>query len=290
MPRGPKKHLKRLNAPKSWMLDKLGGIFAPRPSPGPHKLRESLPLTVVLRNRLKYALTRREVLMICARRQVKVDAKIRTDSTFPTGFMDVIQIEKTNEHFRVLYNTIGKFILHRITDKEAGFKLCRVVRIANASKASIGRNPFLHGIRSSIPYLVTNDGRTIRYPDPLVKKDDTIKLDLATGKIVDFVKFDVGNTVICTKGANVGRVGILTTRERHPGDYDIVHIQDRKGNTFTTRLNNVFVLGKGESSLVSLPRNQGVKTVSLIEAKVEKEKRKAHVAAAIAKKKAAKAK
>lgn len=27
MPRGPKKHLKRLNAPKHWMLDKLGGVF-----------------------------------------------------------------------------------------------------------------------------------------------------------------------------------------------------------------------------------------------------------------------
>jgi small subunit ribosomal protein S4e len=27
MPRGPKKHLKRLNAPSHWMLDKLGGIF-----------------------------------------------------------------------------------------------------------------------------------------------------------------------------------------------------------------------------------------------------------------------
>lgn len=25
--RGPKKHLKRLNAPKHWMLDKLGGIW-----------------------------------------------------------------------------------------------------------------------------------------------------------------------------------------------------------------------------------------------------------------------
>lgn len=54
--RGPKKHLKRLNAPKAWMLDKLGGVFAPRPSTGPHKLRESLPLVIFLRNRLKYAL------------------------------------------------------------------------------------------------------------------------------------------------------------------------------------------------------------------------------------------
>ena len=42
MARGPKKHLKRLRAPKHWMLDKLTGIFAPRPSTGPHKMRESL--------------------------------------------------------------------------------------------------------------------------------------------------------------------------------------------------------------------------------------------------------
>ena len=27
MTRGPKKHMKRLNAPSHWMLDKLGGIF-----------------------------------------------------------------------------------------------------------------------------------------------------------------------------------------------------------------------------------------------------------------------
>lgn len=30
MVRGPKKHMKRLNAPKHWMLDKLGGIFVSR--------------------------------------------------------------------------------------------------------------------------------------------------------------------------------------------------------------------------------------------------------------------
>ena len=44
--RGPKHHLKRLNAPSSWMLDKLSGTYAPRPSNGPHKLREALPLVV----------------------------------------------------------------------------------------------------------------------------------------------------------------------------------------------------------------------------------------------------
>jgi ribosomal protein S4E len=34
MVRGPKKHMKRLNAPRHWMLDKLGGVFAPKPAAG----------------------------------------------------------------------------------------------------------------------------------------------------------------------------------------------------------------------------------------------------------------
>ena len=32
MPRGIKKHLKRINAPKHWMLDKLGGVFVRIPT------------------------------------------------------------------------------------------------------------------------------------------------------------------------------------------------------------------------------------------------------------------
>ena len=63
---------------------------APRPSPGPHKLRESLPLTIFLRYRLKYALTGREVVSIVNNRSVKVDGKVRTDPTYPAGFMGTI--------------------------------------------------------------------------------------------------------------------------------------------------------------------------------------------------------
>eukprot|EP00408_Alexandrium_pacificum_P058248 CAMPEP_0171172040 /NCGR_PEP_ID=MMETSP0790-20130122/9520_1 /TAXON_ID=2925 /ORGANISM="Alexandrium catenella, Strain OF101" /LENGTH=70 /DNA_ID=CAMNT_0011636897 /DNA_START=81 /DNA_END=290 /DNA_ORIENTATION=+ len=70
MARGPKKHLKRMFAPSHWMLDKLKGRFAPRPSSGPHKLRECLPLIVMLRERLKYALTYRECKMIVMQRLI----------------------------------------------------------------------------------------------------------------------------------------------------------------------------------------------------------------------------
>ena len=69
------------------MLNKMGGVWAPHPSCGPHKLRECLPLILIIRNRLKYALTNHEVKMICMQRLVKVDGKVRTDSTYPAGFM-----------------------------------------------------------------------------------------------------------------------------------------------------------------------------------------------------------
>jgi small subunit ribosomal protein S4e len=42
--------------------------------------------------------------------------------------------------------------------------------------------------KGGIPYIGTHDGRTIRYPDPEVKEQDTVVLDLETGKIREFIK------------------------------------------------------------------------------------------------------
>jgi len=258
MARGPKKHLKRLNAPKHWMLDKLGGTWAPRPSTGPHKLRECLPLIILLRNRLKYALTKREVTSICAQRLIKVDGKVRTDTNFPAGFMDVVQIEKTNENFRLLYDTKGRFTIHRITPEEAKYKLLKVRKVQRGLKG--------------IPLMVTHDGRTIRYPDPLVKSGDTVKFNIATGKVEDHVRFDTGSLAMVTSGRNLGRAGVVENKEKHLGGFDIVHLKDAAGHRFATRAENVFIIGK-TTPLVSLPRTQGVK-LSIIEERDRRLKKK----------------
>lgn len=42
-------------------------------------------------------------------RLVKVDGKVRTEPCYPAGFMDVITLEKTNENFRLVYDTKGRF-------------------------------------------------------------------------------------------------------------------------------------------------------------------------------------
>jgi len=263
MARGPKKHFKRLNAPKHWMLNKLGGEWAPRPSAGPHKLRECLPITLILRNRLKYALTRREVVQIVMRRLVEVDHKVRTDITYPAGFQDVLTIQRTDEKYRLLYDVKGRFILHRISADEAKVKLCRIVKIGTGSKASIGRNAAKAGQAGAIPYAVTHDGRTIKYPDPMAKPGDTVKLDLETGKTLDTCKFEAGNTCMVTQGANKGRVGVLVSREKHYGGFEISHLKDKKGQEFATRSGNVFVIGD-HKAWISLPKGRGI-ALSILE-------------------------
>jgi small subunit ribosomal protein S4e len=251
MARGPKRHLKRLNAPKHWMLDKLGGVWAPRPSTGPHKLRECLPLIILLRNRLKYALNTKEVKYILMQRLVKVDGKARTDKTYPSGFQDVIDIDKTNEHFRLLYDVRGRFTVHRISPEESKYKLGRVKTLAMGAK--------------KVPYIVTHDGRTIRYPDPLIAVNDTVKIDIETGKVSEFVKFETGNLAMISGGKNTGRVGVIVSRERHQGSFDIVHLKDSAGHVFATRLSNVFVIGEGNRPLISLPKRKGIKQTILEE-------------------------
>lgn len=43
-----------------------------------------------------------------------------------------------------------------------------------------------------VPMIVTSDGRTIRYPDPLIRINDTIVYDMTESKIKDFMSLEPG--------------------------------------------------------------------------------------------------
>lgn len=110
-----------------------------------------------------------------------------------------------------------------------------------------------------VPFILTHDGRTIRYPDPIIHQNDSIQYDIATGKVMDVLKFEPGNLVMITGGRNLGRVGTVIQREKHPGSFEIVHIKDSTGHVFATRLTNVFIIGKATKAFISLPKGKGVK-------------------------------
>jgi len=62
---------------------------------------------------------------------------------------------------------------------------------------------------NKVPYIVTHDGRTLRYPHPDIKKNDTVKLNLDTFEVDGLIKLENGASVSVTGGNNIGRVGIL---------------------------------------------------------------------------------
>ncbi|KAI0978324.1 hypothetical protein GJ496_002771, partial [Pomphorhynchus laevis] len=170
---------------------------------------------------------------------------VRSNKSVSQCILDVITIDKTNENFRLIYDVKGRFVVHRITNEEASYKLCKVTNAQTGSKG--------------VPFLCTHDGRTIRYPDPHIKVNDTIKLNLESGKIDDYIKFEVGNICMITGGNNLGRIGTLISREKHPGSFEIIHIRDANNHTFATRINYVFVIGKGNKPWVSIPAGKGLR-------------------------------
>lgn len=240
--KGVRKHQKRLSAPKHWMLSKVGGIWATKPSQGPHKLIECMPLNVLLRNKLKLALTGREAKMIVCSKDgnIAIDGKIRKDPKFPVGFMDVVAITKTKSFYRVLYDSKGKFGLCKIGQNESEYKLCKVKARAMGPKG--------------IPYIVTHDGRTIRFPHPEIKANDTVQVNLRNGEIQDFIKLELGCHVLIKGGNNIGRYATLEKIEKHEGSYSIVYCKDPNGVEFSTRMDNLFVIGKSKP-LIGLMKN-----------------------------------
>ena len=222
----------------------MGGIYAPRPSQGPHKLTECLPLTLIVRNRLNLAADMREAGMVIRNKNILVDGKPRTDEGYPAGFMDVLSVAKSNKNYRILYDTKGRFQLHPIKAEEAGYKLLKIKSITTAEKGIF----FGH----------THDGRNLRFLDVSINTNDTVKFNLKTGAVEDIIRFENNAIAQVVGGKSCGRIGKIQSINKFDGSYTMVHLVDANGQKFITRIENVFVIGK-DKPMVTLPKHQGLR-------------------------------
>jgi len=216
-------------------------------------------LNVILRNKLKLALTGREAKMIiCAKDgNIAIDGKIRKDPKYPVGLMDVLTIIKTKANYRLLYDSKGRFGLVKISPGDAEYKLCKV--------KFRGMGP------KGIPYIVTHDGRTIRFANPNIKAHDTVRINLRNGEITEFYKFEVGAFVIIKGGNNIGRTATILKNEKHDGNYDIIYLKDNLGKEFSTRIDNVFVIGTTKPEITLMKSHN---RLSIIDERTIRTKRK----------------
>lgn len=237
--RGKTGRLKRNPAPSFWPIHRKEFTWVVKPSAGPHSLENCLTLTLVLRDILGVAQTKKEVVMILSEGKVIVDGKVRRKADFPVGLMDVISIADLNKFYRVLPSKKG-LSLNAISKKEAEFKLCRVEDKTTVTK----------GVQVAL-----HDGANflVKVADPKNPKEvtydtfDILKLSLPEKKVIDKIQTKKGNLAIITGGKNIGKQGRIVEIEKTEARKRrnaLVVIEDETGNRYQTILEFVFSVGE----------------------------------------------
>lgn len=227
-------HLKRLMTPKTWIIERKTKKWTVKPSPGPHPSQRSIPLLLLIRDYLSYADTAREARRIIGTREVMVDGKHQTNSKFPCGFMDVLSILKTKEHYRILLDARGFLRLTPIEAKNAKWKLCRIENKTTIKNGKMQLN--LH------------DGRNI-ITEGDYKTGDVLKITVPEQEITDVFPLAKGNLAMVIGGKHAGEIAEIEEVEimKNPKP----NVVKLKG--FSTIKMYVFPIGK-EKPVVEPPK------------------------------------
>jgi small subunit ribosomal protein S4e len=236
--KGKTGRLKRNPAPSFWPIRRKEFIWVTKPSSGPHSLKNCFPLTLVLRDILGVAKTKKEASKILSEGKVVVDGKTRRKTDFPVGLMDVVSIADMNKFFRLIPSHKG-LVLNTVSKKEADFKLCRVEDKNTVPK---GVQIALHD-GSNILIKVSDPKNP---PEVIYETFDVLKLSLPDKQVLDCIKTKEGNLAVITGGKNIGKQGRIVEIEKTEAKKRrnaLVVIEDETGNRYQTILDFVFSIG-----------------------------------------------
>jgi len=240
--KGPTRHMKRQQAPTFWTIKRKANVWSINTSPGPHNFGTSIPVTILLRDMLNYATTRREATMIAKQGKIKIDGKPRLDEKFPVGLMDVITLPDAGESYRILPAKGGRLALHKIKGDEIGFKLCRI----------IGKTT----LRNNVTQLRLHDGRTLNVSmESPYKVNDVLKIKVPSQEIVEHVSFKDQLPIVITGGRSQGETGMIIGFGDEPGWKKTATVRTSSGEDIRTLTKYVFPIGTTQP-LISLPENQ----------------------------------
>jgi len=246
--KGGKKHLKRKPAPKSWHIHKKEFVWAPKPVPGPHPISSCIPLTLIVRDILGFAKTRKEAKIVISQGKLKVDGKIQREERFPAGLMDVVSIPEIKGTYRVLPSRTG-LKLHPIEASEADFKLCRIENktIVKGGHAQLN----LHDGTNLL--LRVKESQSVE--KSAYETLGTLKISIPDREVLEYIKLAEGVYALIISGKNAGRHGKIVGIEERPEQKRrdlIITIEDKGGAQFQTTLDYTFVVGSTKPE-ISLP-------------------------------------
>jgi small subunit ribosomal protein S4e len=239
--KGKTARLKRKPAPRFWPIHRKEDPWVLKPSSGPHSLQNCLSLTLVLRDILGVAETRKEAQTLLHQGKVLVDGKVLHRDDFPVGLMDVISTPDANKYYRIMPSHKG-LSLSPITKEETSFKLCRI-----DNKVTI-----TGGVQLNL-----HDGSNllVKVADPKNPKEDiyntfdVLKLSVPAKEIAGRIQFKEGNFVVITGGKNIGVTGKIVEIEKTEAKKRrnaLVVVEDEQSKRFQTILDFVFSLGENK--------------------------------------------
>jgi small subunit ribosomal protein S4e len=248
--KGAKKHLKRLPAPAFWPIHRKEFKWVVRPRPGAHELNRCLPLLLVVRDILQLAKTRKEAKFLLSEGNVVVNGRIRREDDYPVGLMDVIAFPLLDKAYRVIPAPRKGLILHPITGEEREFKLCQIVNKTSVKGGHLQLN--------------LNDGRNIllKVSDPgnpvedIYETHGTLKIQVPTTEIADYVNLTEGVLAVITGGKNIGHWGEVVEIDEVEGTHSpTITLKGEGDDQYKTIIDYVFPIGKG-MPWISIPEDE----------------------------------
>jgi len=217
-----KKHLKRLNTPKTWDIKKKGLKYIKRPSPGAHSFKNGISLSIFLRDILKLAKTNKEVKNILNSNDVIIDGVKRKSEKFIVGFMDIVSIPSIKENFRIVFNKKGKLSFIKINEDESKLKISKI----------IGKK--MHkGLQINLL-----DGRNILTDKKECKVGDSVLIEIPKQTIKETIKLEVGSLILLIGGKHIGNTAKIEEIKNN------MMKCKNKDITFETSKKYAFVIGR----------------------------------------------
>lgn len=218
-------HVKRYQMPGFWGMGVKERTFAVVPK-GAHPLKESIPLSVVLRNVLGQVKTRKEAETILHQEKVLVNKKVRKQGSHGVGLMDVVEIPDLKKVYRVELMRKGLALRETKTaDKRLG-------RIAKKTRVKGGKTQ-----------LNLHDGTNL-LAEGAYKSGDSILISIPENKVLAHYPLKKGADVIVTGGSKRGvRGSLVSVAERKSMVDTSTVVINTDGKTIETLTKYVFVVG-----------------------------------------------
>ncbi len=218
-------HRKRLAMPRTWALPRKRTVWISKADPCGHPHEMCMPLSVIIRDELGLAQSKREVKRMLATRQILVDGRVPKSVDRGVGLMDVLTIGDDN--YRGILDQRGKLRYLQISPSEAKSKICRI----NGKTT----------VKGGITQYNLHDGRNIMLDKATAyNTGDSLVISLPDQTVRGHHAFEDGAKAYLIGGTHVGTVSKVKslTVKRSSMENEVSFPE------FGTVKRNVFILGE----------------------------------------------